>query len=384
MNELEDFINLDCFELASNDASSSSFGWNFQSNAGIFLFLKFSKKVESIKVESSKQDIELTLKGDCKKIYAQAKSSQDYTSATDSKEKMKDAIVSLSKTFSANSEGCFVYISNLPNTLNTEDGVTKNQIVNYQSFGQATRDEIDSLFDGLILSNKKKINDDKTEQKMKNKLKNINKLVASFDKSKLYISTICPYIGDDSTRYKVIREELLSFLVYELNIDYSKSSIICNRVLEHWQNRFQHNSTIKDSIKDSLIKDMKTKDLIWPILIIASDLEGSTISEDCFDIYPDENVIDEAKKKITESLMLDCNRYEFTNKLSKAYKDYRKKNPGGGAITSFVRNKWDIFKPDLRDDKLDDETNECLIKIVIYKLLRQINTIDSVSVWLEV
>ena len=33
-----------------NDASASSFGWNFQVNAGIFLFLHYIKEAKAIKV----------------------------------------------------------------------------------------------------------------------------------------------------------------------------------------------------------------------------------------------------------------------------------------------------------------------------------------------
>ena len=43
-------------------ASASSFGWNFQVNAGIFLFLHYIKDAKSIKNESKKEDIEIALK----------------------------------------------------------------------------------------------------------------------------------------------------------------------------------------------------------------------------------------------------------------------------------------------------------------------------------
>lgn len=77
-----------------NDASASSFGWNFQTNAGIFLFLKYMPEVTDIKIESKSQDIEMILEHNGK-VFAQAKSSQDYTAIKDQKEKFKDAIISL-------------------------------------------------------------------------------------------------------------------------------------------------------------------------------------------------------------------------------------------------------------------------------------------------
>lgn len=38
----------------TNDASYSSFGWNFQANAGILLFLKDIKNNVSVTIESRK------------------------------------------------------------------------------------------------------------------------------------------------------------------------------------------------------------------------------------------------------------------------------------------------------------------------------------------
>lgn len=36
--------------IFDNDSSSSSFGWNFQANASIYLFLQFIKKAKAISV----------------------------------------------------------------------------------------------------------------------------------------------------------------------------------------------------------------------------------------------------------------------------------------------------------------------------------------------
>ena len=57
---MSDYINSETCDF-SNDASASSFGWNFQSNAGVFLFLKYIKEAKSIKIESKLQDIEIEL-----------------------------------------------------------------------------------------------------------------------------------------------------------------------------------------------------------------------------------------------------------------------------------------------------------------------------------
>lgn len=40
----------------NNDASATSFGWDFQVNAGIYLFLYYIQDATDIKIESKLQD----------------------------------------------------------------------------------------------------------------------------------------------------------------------------------------------------------------------------------------------------------------------------------------------------------------------------------------
>ena len=107
---MSEYLNEDICQF-SNDASASSFGWNFQANAGIFLFLKYMPDAADIKIESISQDIEITLI-DERKVFAQAKSAQDSTTIKDQKEKFKDAIISLARNPYKDNQ--LVYISNIP------------------------------------------------------------------------------------------------------------------------------------------------------------------------------------------------------------------------------------------------------------------------------
>lgn len=190
-----EYLNEDYCEFI-NDASASSFGWDFQSNAGIFLFLKYLKAAESIKIESKLQDIEIQLLSG-NKILAQAKSAQDYTVATDKKEKFKDAIISLAK-FSDNGNQ-LIYISNIPDTLDSAKDNFNNKVVAYTSCPQGVRDEIDRLFETTCNSMRTRIvKEDDKKKKAKNK--RVLKLVEEFDKTKLHISVIFPYWGDEQNR----------------------------------------------------------------------------------------------------------------------------------------------------------------------------------------
>ena len=77
------------YTFEDNDASSSEFGWDFQENAGIYLFLHYLPEVDSIAIESKYQDIEIIGKGGI--IYAQAKALQNEQTTGTENAKLRDA-----------------------------------------------------------------------------------------------------------------------------------------------------------------------------------------------------------------------------------------------------------------------------------------------------
>ena len=161
--DFDDRIHRDLVEPYSNDASASSFGWNFQYAAGIFLFLNYADDTTKVIMESEKQDIELVLFED-KHIYAQAKSAQDYTAinASNKNKKIKDALISLINTFGKNSDGQFIYVSNIKGTI-TEENDSINHVSSYTGFLQSSKDYITTLFSEIKSKMKKNIeNESKT------------------------------------------------------------------------------------------------------------------------------------------------------------------------------------------------------------------------------
>lgn len=148
----------------NNDASATSFGWDFQVNAGIYLFLYYIQDAIDIKIESKLQDIEITL-NDNSKVFAQAKSAQDYTAISDQKEKFKDAIISLSRN---NYEGNkLLYISNIPNTFKQYDNCFNNNVISYTECLKGMKDEIDKTISAIDKSLTYKISKEKDNNKSK-------------------------------------------------------------------------------------------------------------------------------------------------------------------------------------------------------------------------
>ena len=356
-----DYLNEDYCEFV-NDASAASYGWNFQSNAGIFLFLKYLKKAESIKIESKIQDIEINLSGGGK-ILAQAKSAQDYTIATDKKEKFKDALISLAK-FSAYGDQ-LIYISNIPDTLDSAKNNFNNKIVPYSSCLQGIRDEIDQVFESTCNSIRAKIAKEKDAKKAL-KTRKILELVEGFDKTKLYISVISPFWGDDQNRYSEISNAILSFLVDDLALSNDDAIAIKQKLLEHWQLRFQHNSSQPD--RDEL-KKISKKDFAWPVAVYLTKDVVPDIDE-CLSFVPDQALTEEVNRLLSKSIMVYHERFEFSNKVIQDFTAFRKSQPKGTREIEklFIKDHGNDYCAEFKTDD-DEEKTEYISKAFVYKIL---------------
>lgn len=358
---MDEYLNEDYCEFM-NDASASSFGWNFQCNAGIFLFLKYIKAAESIKIESKLQDIEINLSSGGK-VLAQAKSSQDYTVATDKKEKFKDAIISLAK-FSV--YGCqLIYISNIPDTFASAINVFDNKIVPYSSCLQGIRDEIDQLFESTCISIRSKLAKEKDTKKAL-KTEEILKLVEGFDKSKLYISVISPFWGDDQNRYSEISNTILSFLVNDLALSNDDAIAIKQKLLEHWQVKFHHNSSQPDKNE---MKKISKEEFAWPVAVFLTK-DGVPDIEDSLSFVPDQALTEEVNRLLSDPAMVYHERFEFSNRVIQDFTLFRNSQPPG------TREVEKLFIKDHGNDycaefQLDDDTEktEYTTKAFVFKLL---------------
>ena len=358
---MSDYLNEDYCEFV-NDASASSFGWNFQSNAGIFLFLKYLKEAESIKIESKLQDIEINLSGGGK-ILAQAKSSQDYTIATDKKEKFKDALISLAK-FSAYGDQ-LIYISNIPDTLDSAKNHFDNKIVPYSSCLQGIQDEIDQLFESVCNSIRSKIAKEKDEKKA-SKTQKILKLVEEFDKAKLYLSVISPFYGDGPNRYSEISNAILSFLVNDLALSNDDAIAIKQKLLEHWQLKFQHNSSQPDKNE---MKKISKKEFAWPVAVYLTK-DGAPDIEDCLSFVPDRALTEEVNRLLSDPAMVYHERFEFSNRVIQDFTSFRKRQPVGTREVEklFIKTQGNDYCAEFQLDG-DTEKTEYIAKAFVFKLL---------------
>lgn len=382
---MDDYINSEFIDF-DNDASSSSFGWNFQVNAGIFLFLYYIKDADYIKIESSLQDIEIKLKSNIT-ILSQAKSAQDYSICTSKKSKFKDAIISLSKT--KNKGDKFIYICNIPDTLKATENAFNNKIVSYSECIKTIKDEIDDVFSSISKGMNSKIEklsskDNKTKKDNKqikmNKI--VKKQVEDFDKNNLYISVIDPFWGEDENRYQIIEDSTIKFLCNTVNFDRRTALSISNKLLYYWQKVFNHNSTIKDN---KASKKITKGDFLWPIIVYSSDVDFLEI-ESTLSFQPDYSIQEEVQRIIESPESIIHERFKFTNYVLNEFKEFKRLNKGMNSKDlhkNFLKQKYNLFTDEFNQITKDIEVVEYLTKYFMQKIIsnnRNINKVFSGTV----
>jgi len=186
---------------------------------------------------------------------------------------------------------------------------------------------------------------------------NINAL----EKSKLFIFVI-PFHSDDlNERYKVVKQIVQEFLT-ELNSNLSGHT---RELLNIWQNDFFENASIIDNSKI-----IKKSELIWPIIVISSQLRSD---DDIIDELNESDQMD-LERQYNDFIDNTVDRFEFATKVLSDYQSFQPENTTGKEKQRlFVNEKWTNYIEDFGTE------NENLIKVVINKMLKQKNIINSIK-----
>lgn len=371
---MSDYINDDIIDF-DNDASASSFGWNFQANAGIFLFLHFIKEAKDLKIESKLQDIEITLT-DKNKILAQAKSSQDPSADKGKKAKFKDALISIAKTSKQEPNAQFIYISNESDTFSSGDKAFDNRIRSYNECLESIRKEIDETFEATIHSLSTKIEkaQKSSEDKKAKQLTEIKQLIENFNKDNLSVSCITQFWGKEENRYASIVDKINEFLTITLNYDLITAKKISNRLFEHWSFECGFNSTEKDEHKE-----MTKESFLWPISVfLLKDIHRDIT--DCLDFTCDSSLEEEVDAIFEDSKMLYHERFEFSNRIIQDYYDFKQnlvskiKEPE----KEFIMKNWKKYIDEFAQENFDEEELEYVTKSFIYRILMNSRNLHNI------
>lgn len=324
-------------------ADAVLFGFDFQVNAAIVLMLENIKELQSLRLESENEDIDIELdSGD--HILAQAKaiikSSTDFTHV---RTNLKKALESLSEGSRKVQTKKLILITNSPNPLNEEASRSL-------FWGLARRG-----FNTLPESSQRIITD------------YLSRIDQPLDTDQFVIQVVPFETDDDSERYKAVMQRINDF-IGELKLDIPG---IGKQLHQVWRGEVFKNGSKKD-VEITLSK----KSLIWPIIVIATDIERT--DHDFVERF-DSVQYDEVVHRFRETIDSCCERVEFFTKILFDFNAYRNPGKASEKTINFVEEFWSNYSSEFEGDGIDVATVEALSKVVVYNVIRRRYEIDRIK-----
>jgi hypothetical protein len=325
----------------SSNASSSSFGLEFQSNAAIVLMIKNIEKASKIRVEGLKQDIEITL-NDGKIIYSQAKSvfnTEDYSNVLT---KLQEALESLNNVAKDRNVDTLIYVTNTPNPFRNIQ--TMNAFVG--SITILNYDELNSI--------------------CKNKIEEIcNRNNYEFNRHFLSVCVL-QFQGDGENRYKVIKDIINEFL-YKIEVG---DRGFGQKMLEIWQREFSINSSQK-KISTTISKQQ----MIWPLIVLLCEIDR----EDALLVGLDDAEFEEIKNKYKTVISNNTERFTFISKVMTTYHEYKVRSTSTNKEKLFIEKHWHDYKDEFNIPTASPEIMEAVIKLSIANVLKHRYRISDIQ-----
>lgn len=312
-------------------ATSSSFGYDFQTNAAIFIMLENIQQMKTIRVEGE-EDIELVLI-DGGKILAQAKVVEEpYKDFKNVTTKLKEALESLTNTGKTSKNvKSLVYITNTPKPLGN---------VKYDLFsGPPSCWTYDELPD----DSKKRIDTV------------LSRIKSSLDTSKLVVRTLPFYSENLAQRNKFIYERMNNFMSKMDDV-----AITIEDLHTIWENEIFKSGTRKNqSLKVS------KQEIIWPVIVMVTrndNYEGLD-----FDA-PDEYALRRQYSKVINNC---TERYEFVTRVLSGYSLFKYSGKNKDKLQAFIKEKlhdyYDIFNIGGVPDELRDKLLQIVMRNIVIK-----------------
>lgn len=318
--------------MVDRTATSTLFGFDFQTNAAIVLMLENIKDMDNIRMEGY-EDVEIGL-SDGSFILAQAKSvvngSTDFSNVLPN---LKKAMVSLSEAYSkCPSTKQLIYISNSANPLSVS---SEKHIFSAVSNRRK--------YDSLPEKSKKKIDDI------------LLSIKGSLDKSKLLIQTFYFETDDEKERNKYLVDYVIKDFITTIGIN----SVTPSELHQIW-----HYDIFKSGTKREPNLKLTKNDVIWPVIVRATD----NMNFDDEDL--DDSEIEEITRLYKDIINICTERYEFVTKVLYAYNGFDEGSKDE-RIKLFVNSHYKDYLYLLADITMNDDIKESLIKIILRNVLNK-------------
>ncbi len=329
--------------MANRRATQVLFGFDFQVNAAIVLMLENINDLESIRLESDLEDIDLTLSNG-QHILAQAKAivkgSTDFQNV---RRNLRQALTSLSEACQSTDTKKLILITNSLNPLKDE---ASRQLI----WGPTRRS-----FSTLPSSAQEII------------MEYLSKIPNPLDPDKFTVQVLPFETEDDDERYKAVVQAIDNFIGgLRLNIPG-----LGNRLLETWHWKIFTNGTKSDSA----IR-LNKKSIIWPIMVIATDVENC---DDDFLNQFDHAEYEEIVHHYKETIDNCCERIEFFTRVLYDFSSFDPSKKGVERMLAFVEQTWSNYSDEFAISGIDAQTQEGLVKIVLYSIVRRRYTIEKIK-----
>lgn len=321
-------------EDINRNATGPAFGWDFQINSAILLFLINFRDIDSIRVEGLKEDIEIH-NTNRQITFVQCKSTSDSPSPPNRSENNRSALESLAEAY--NSTDC---CESLIFAVNYDMPIIKDK-QSYLPYSFYDYSELPS----------------KTQDKIKSYLQQEG--INNFDYNKLKI--LCyRFTGKDFyTRYDYIISRLKYFFD-ELEIHQN-----CEvQTLMIWQQILFHNAT--EDPHDMNIKVSKAE-LMWTIL--AQLLEKIDIEKTWIRQNMDEALFEEVIHQYNSLIKVCESKIQLCFDVVFDYKNYNFTGVLADKLENFINDCWPNYVNTIASSIGDETVKEIVTKVVLYKII---------------
>lgn len=368
----EELVKIYYEDIEDNDASYVPFGYAFQADAGLILFMKHFSEIVNISIESKLQDIQMT-KDNGDLILAQAKSSQKPLKTTSEKAKLHDALFSLIKTNNKNSD-VLIYVSNLRDPLKSnEKNIFDLKELNYGDLSPEAEANVKEQISKIKSKLMSVINDTTNSKKIIDKSTIILKHLENFNYENLFFMSIPNYYGNDN-REKVIVDEIAKFLSNTMDYSLDISIIMAQKVYKIWHEKVMFDSTISSNSKN---KNIDKDDLLWPLVVLFErDIQPSVLQ----DIVDFEITVSLENKirLIANEEFLKLNNFRIVHKILNDYNEYKKNKNPKGVLLKYIQSNWEGYQELFDYLQHDDEIKKCVTMLFIYKIVENHNNVQKV------
>ena len=325
--------------MPNREATSVIFGFDFQANAAIVLALENINNLQSLRLKSNYEDIDITLFNGSH-ILAQAKSiTKPLTDFQNVRKNLKKSLTSLSEGCTGlqqNEINCtnLIYITNSRNPLNQSQGTI-------------------NVFDGKTNRQYDELPPD-AQKIIDNIIKN-NEI--HIDKG-LFSVYLLPFETDNrNERCKSIIRVIDDFLGTN-NIQIAGLS---NKILEKWTALILTNGSTRDT---QIV--LRKKDLIWPIINIIINPDNLIAT---FRDYFDESEYSEIIRNYLTLIEQNTERVESFTKVIYEFSQYRDSSIGNQKIFNFAEKFYKTYIDEFLLNELPIDIKEKLSKVIIYCIL---------------